>query len=43
MARSTGSRYRWIENEVHKLTQLGLLRRVAPNTYSINPDIKVRP
>jgi predicted transcriptional regulator len=43
IARSTGSRYRWVENEACKLAQLGILRRVAPNTYAINPDFEVRP
>jgi hypothetical protein len=43
IARSTGSRYRWIENEAYKLTQISVLRRVAPNTYAINPDFEVRP
>ena len=43
IARITGSRYRWIENETHKLTQLGVLRRVAPNTYAVNPDFGARP
>jgi hypothetical protein len=43
IARSTGSRYRWVENEAHKLTQLGVLRRLAPNTYAINPGFEVHP
>ncbi|MGA2167513.1 MAG: hypothetical protein ABSG62_04835 [Terracidiphilus sp.] len=43
IARSTGSRYRWVENEAHKLTQLGILRRLAPNTYAVNPDFGARP
>jgi len=43
IARCTGSRYRWVENETHKLTQLGILRRLAPNTYAINPDFRLQP
>ena len=43
IARFTGSRYRWVENEAYKLTQIGVLRRVAPNTYAINPEFEVRP
>jgi len=42
-ARLTGSRYRWVENEACKLAQTGILRRVAPNTYAINPEFEVRP
>jgi predicted transcriptional regulator len=38
IARSTGSRYRRIENQVSKLTRLGILQRVRPNTYAINDD-----
>jgi hypothetical protein len=43
IARLTGSRYRWIENEAYKLVQLGVLRRVGPNTYAINPHFAVQP
>ena len=43
IARLTGSRYRWVENEAYKLAQTGILRRVAPNTYAINPEFEVRP
>jgi hypothetical protein len=38
IARSTGSKYRWIENQVSRLTRIGILQRVAPNTYAINKD-----
>jgi hypothetical protein len=38
IARLTGSKYRWVENHVSKLTRAGILRRVAPNTYAINSD-----
>jgi len=41
IARLTGSKYRWIANQVSKLTRLGVLRRVAPNTYAINSDREV--
>ncbi|MGB8478555.1 MAG: hypothetical protein WCE63_06910 [Acidobacteriaceae bacterium] len=41
IARSTGSKYRWVANQVSKLTRLGILRRVAPNTYAINTDREV--
>ncbi|MGB8477324.1 MAG: hypothetical protein WCE63_00605 [Acidobacteriaceae bacterium] len=36
IARSTGSKYRQIANEISKLTRMGLLRRVSPATYAIN-------
>jgi hypothetical protein len=35
IARLTGSKYRWIESEVSRLTRIGVLRRVAPNTYAV--------
>ena len=38
IAKLTGSKYRWIESEVLRLTRIGVLRRVAPNTYAIESD-----
>lgn len=43
IAKSTGSKYRWIENEVLRLTRIGVLLRVAPNTYAINTAFGVAP
>jgi hypothetical protein len=42
IARCTGSRYRWIEKQVSKLTRIGLLQRVGPNTYAINSAREVQ-
>ena len=33
---ATGSKFRWIEKEVSRLTRLGVLIRIAPNTYTID-------
>lgn len=43
IARLTGSKYRWIATEVSKLTRIGILRRVGPNTYAMNPGFEVHP
>jgi len=43
IAHTTGSKYRWVENEVSKLTRLGVIRRIGPNTYTINADYGVKP
>lgn len=42
IARLTGSKYRWIESEVFKLTRIGILCRVAPNRYAINANYGVK-
>jgi len=42
IARCTGSKYRWVENQVSKLTRVGLLQRVGPNTYAINSTRQVQ-
>jgi hypothetical protein len=42
IARATGSKYRWIATEVSKLARIGILRRVAPNTYAINSEFGVK-
>ena len=42
IARATGSRFRWMQREISRLTGLGVLRRVSPGTYTINPDPEVR-
>ena len=41
IAFSTGSKYRWVESQVSRLTQLNILRRVSPGTYAINTDREV--
>ena len=43
IARFTGSKYRWVATEVSKLTRIGILRRVGPNTYAMNADFEVEP
>ena len=42
IAASTGSKYRWVETQVSRLTRLGILHRVAPGTYTINTDREVQ-
>ena len=42
IARFTGSKYRWIATEVSRLTRIGVLRRVAPNTYAIDPGFEAQ-
>jgi hypothetical protein len=42
IAFSTGSKYRWVESQVSRLTQLSILRRVSPGTYAINIDREVQ-
>jgi hypothetical protein len=41
IAFSTGSKYRWVESQVSRLTQLNILRRVTPGMYAINTDREV--
>lgn len=41
IARVTGSKFRWMQREISRLTRLGVLRRVSPGTYSIKPDPEV--
>jgi hypothetical protein len=38
IATNTCSRYRWIETTVLRLHHDGLLCRVGPNAYALNPD-----
>jgi hypothetical protein len=42
IAFSTGCKYRWVESQVSRLTQLNILRRIAPGTYAINADREVQ-
>jgi hypothetical protein len=42
IASGTGSKYRWVENQVSKLTRIGLLRRTGPNTYAVNSAREVQ-
>jgi hypothetical protein len=42
IAAATGCKYRWIENQVSRLTRLNILRRVSPGTYEINTDREVQ-
>ena len=37
IAHDTGSKYRWVEATVLRLTHESILRRVGPNQYAIAP------
>ena len=37
IAHHTGSKYRWVEATVLRLTRESILRRVGPNQYAIAP------
>jgi len=43
IARATGSKLRWVARQVSKLSQLGLLRRVAPGTYALTDRPEPQP
>ena len=43
IARLTGSRYRWVARQVSALTQMGVLRRVAPGIYALNDRSESQP
>lgn len=43
IAAVTGSRFRWIARQVSKLTQMGILRRVAPGTYALSERNESKP
>jgi hypothetical protein len=42
IAHGTGSRYRWAEAEVLRLTHESILQRVGPNCYALAPETAVK-
>lgn len=43
LAHVSGAKFRWLAKRVGRLTELGLVRRVAPGKYALSDSVETRP
>jgi len=43
LAHVTGAKFRWLARRVGRLTELGLVRRVAPGKYALIDSVETKP